>query len=309
MSKFDDLLSIPTSQKKRALRSILRDMRDRAGLTQKEAADRVAWGISKLTRIENGIVSVTPGDVRHLLLDYGASEDDRAALIELARQARQRDTFSGYRGDTRRAAMHDLLDYEKVARSIRTYEPFLIPGLLQTKAYAMALLRGWGVSDDEAQHVWDVRAARQRMLRETKEPIRIDIVIREAALVTRVGTDQIMLDQLAALQERADPADSHHDVRIHILRADAGHPRGADRSLMILELRNKWLGDVVFLEDAGGATINSNDSEEEFRRYTTIFAEIRKRSTEGLSGTDETGRFVEQIDEIRGRFRPERVAS
>ncbi len=303
MADFHEVFDYPATLKRQALRSILRYMRERAGLTQKEAVDRVAWSLSKLIRVETGVVAITPGDVRSLLIEYGANENDQRTLIELAKQARRKDVFSGYRADIGEAAMYALLDYESVARTIRAYEPFLIPGVLQTREYALELLRGWKVPTEQAHRIWEIRSARQEALWDDSKTRDINIVIREAALVTRVGSNQVMREQLSRLQAYAVDERFRRQVTLQVLRFDSGHPPGADRSLMMFDVGNPWLDDLVYLEDADGITIYRRDDPTAFEHYETIFWDLWTVANHTRDGRDAVEEFVNHIDTVSANFR------
>lgn len=272
---FDDLLCLPASLQKRGVRSILRRFRERAGLTQIEAAAAAAWSFSKLTRIENGVVKAAPGDVRLLTMIYGASDQEQQALAELARLARRKDAFTASSALTSRIAIHDLLDYESAAHSIRAFAPCLIPGLLQTKAYALHLLSGWNIPPERAQHIWEIRAARQEAFWSSPTPVSLDVVLRETAILTEVGGPQVMAQQLDALIQHVEQTRDHHRVHLHVLGTGAGHPPGANRSLMIFGMDSPWLSDIVYREDAHGATTDSREEPELFARDVATFENLR----------------------------------
>ena len=65
-------------KRERRLRTTLRSLRLRAGLTQKEAAAKLYWSISKVVRVEQGTVPLNPSDVRVMLLAYGVANPELA---------------------------------------------------------------------------------------------------------------------------------------------------------------------------------------------------------------------------------------
>ena len=76
--------------KKRRLRGALRQARLDRDMTQKRAADGLVWSVSKIIRIEQGSVPVTPSDVRALLQFYDATNAERIEeLVDLAKEARE----------------------------------------------------------------------------------------------------------------------------------------------------------------------------------------------------------------------------
>src|SRR5689334_13692148 len=80
----------PVEVQKRKLRTALRQARADAAMTQQAAADQLFWSVSKIVRIEQGIVPVTPTDVRAMLQLYGVIDSSRIdGMVDLAKQARE----------------------------------------------------------------------------------------------------------------------------------------------------------------------------------------------------------------------------
>jgi hypothetical protein len=100
-------------------------------------AEDLECSSSKISRIETAQVTATPRDVRDMLEIYQVRGQQRAELLRVAREARQKGWWQAYR-DLPYSAVADL---ETEASSIRMYSALLVPGLLQTEDYARALLR------------------------------------------------------------------------------------------------------------------------------------------------------------------------
>jgi hypothetical protein len=88
-----------------------------------------------VSRIENAKMRCTTGEVMELCEAYGISGDQRAELIQLARDARKQGWWPPYR-EVLRAGFGDYLAFEAEAVGLRAYDIHLIPGLFQTEAYA-----------------------------------------------------------------------------------------------------------------------------------------------------------------------------
>src|SRR5262245_59069452 len=123
--------------KRRRLSQELRRLRLLAGFSVTEAAKRLEWDASKVTRMERGQWKLpSVHDVRLLLDLYGVTEESRReVMVTLAREARQRGWWEKYQ-DVFRSS---LPDFESGASAIRIWEIVLIPGLLQTEEYAKAV--------------------------------------------------------------------------------------------------------------------------------------------------------------------------
>src|SRR3954463_2052791 len=125
--------------RRRRLGSELKRRRERGGLTQENVSRHFEWHAAKVTRIETARVAVTARDVRDLLDLYRIEDQPyREALIELARLSRERTWWSDYRDVIRPG---NFVGLEAGAASMLTWEPVIVPGLLQTEAYIRALMR------------------------------------------------------------------------------------------------------------------------------------------------------------------------
>src|SRR5918992_421349 len=139
----------PTLRSRR-LRAHLRKLREEHGLTLAQAAKKVDWTGAKLSRIENGQRGVHPNDVRALADVYGVTGEEREALITLAREARQRGWWQPY-GSALPYGFATYVGLESEASSIATYEPELIPGLMQSEDYARAQMRAAPIPEPEEE--------------------------------------------------------------------------------------------------------------------------------------------------------------
>ncbi|MGW2816954.1 helix-turn-helix domain-containing protein [Streptomyces sp. NPDC001415] len=190
--------------RRRKLGEELRKLRDRTGLTSGEAAALVGWHQSKVSRIETGRSGVKPADVARLLEAYGVRDPQLRALLEaLADSAGDAgvDWAHAYRG-LLPPQYRDFISLESQARSARTLETSVVPGLLQTPAYARAVTRAalGGLPPDKVDSLVEVRIARQEVLR-GDPPLKLSAVLDEAVLRRRVGGRAAMRDQLRHLLE------------------------------------------------------------------------------------------------------------
>jgi transcriptional regulator with XRE-family HTH domain len=173
----------------------LRHYRKTAGLTQTEFAAKINYSPSLVSQIETGQVPATP--------EFAASCDETlgsdGALVRLL----------DYRKDDIPPWCAEWMPYEEAARSLKTFQPRLIYGLLQTEAYTRAVLNG----DDMAINR---RLERQRIF-ERPEPPTLHVVLDECVLWRDVGGPEAMREQLSHLVEMSSPK-----VQIQIL-PNGGH--------------------------------------------------------------------------------------
>lgn len=179
----------------------LKELREAARMTAEEAGSAANFGRAKVQRIERAQVRAEPRDVRKLCATYRVSEAEIQQLCDMAIASRS-DTW-WERFDGLIGARHaEYIAYENEARCAHTIQPVLIPGPLQTMAYARGLYAGSAmVTDlDRVQALVTVRMLRQRRLTEP-EPMELRTVIGEAALRKPYGGREAFHQQLRYLRE------------------------------------------------------------------------------------------------------------
>jgi transcriptional regulator with XRE-family HTH domain len=255
----------PTIRRRR-LGVELRRHREAAGITIDVVAERLRCSSSKVSRIETGHTGAALRDVHDILDIYGVRETVREELVQIAREAKQKGWWHPFSTVLNRA----YVGLEAAARSIRTYEQQVVPGLLQSEEYAIAMIRAarLGDTDTEIEQRVHVRMARQSLLTQD-DPIDLRVVLDEAVLSRPVGGDDVMRDQLMRLIEAARLP----NVIIQILPFVAGPHAGMDGTFVILEFEEDEDADVVFAENATGGLFL--EKAEELRKYHSIFETIR----------------------------------
>src|SRR4051794_33409109 len=150
---------------------------------------------------------------------YGVNGIESDELVQISREARQKGWWHPFSTVLNGA----YVGLEAAATSIRAYEQQVVPGLLQTDKYAIAMIRAARLSDSdrEIEQRVRVRMARQALLIQD-DPIDLWVVLDEAVLSRPVGGDEVMRDQLLRLVE----ATRLPNVTLQILPfAAGGHPR------------------------------------------------------------------------------------
>lgn len=210
---------------RRQLGRYLRRLRDDAGITVKNAAEALEWSPPKLWRIENGHVSMRALDVEAMCRLYGADQRTTTALMGLARETKSKGWWHAH-SDSIPAFFELYVGLEAAASRLRTYEPELIPGLLQTAEYARAtVLLGWpGLTEEELERRVAARMMRQRLpTRRLPPPPELEFVINEAVLLRPPGDRAVMARQLRRLVDGT----KQPTARIRVLPFSAGMHRAA----------------------------------------------------------------------------------
>jgi transcriptional regulator with XRE-family HTH domain len=227
----------------------LRRLREAAGVTRGDAGYRIRASESKISRMELGRVGFKERDVSDLLELYGVAEaSERETLLALARDANTPGWWNQYR-DLVPTWFQPFVGLEEAASLIRTYEVQFIPGLLQTKEYARAVISlDTGATGAEIDRRASLRMARQRLLTRP-DPPKLWAIIDEAALRRPIGGDDVMRAQLEALIE----ATKLTNVTLQVLPFTAGGHSAAGGMFTILRFPDEDVPDVVFLEQLTSA--------------------------------------------------------
>lgn len=229
-------------------------------------ADRLECSASKVSRIETGHTGATPRDVREMLGIYGVVGPECEELVQISREARQKGWWHPYSTVLTGA----YVGLEAAAASVRAYEQQVVPGLLQTREYAAAMIRA-GRPDSPSEEIdrrVRVRLNRQSLLTQD-DPIELWVVLDESVVSRPVGGDEVMRSQLDRLADAA----ALPNVTLQILPFAAGAHAGMDGTFAILDFPEPDDPDVVFAENAtGGLFLEKTD---ELRKYAFIFDQIR----------------------------------
>ncbi|HLH59272.1 MAG TPA: helix-turn-helix transcriptional regulator [Streptosporangiaceae bacterium] len=228
----------------------LRHLRERSLVSRRDAGEAIRASESKISRLELGRSGFKRRDVDDLLTLYGLDDGaERSTLLALAGHANVPGWWQEYE-DVVPAWFEDYLGLEQAASIIRGYEVLYLPGLLQTPAYAHALL---AAGANGATRLETMRRAQLRMRRQQviyrRGPARLWVVIDEAALHRSVGGTAVMRAQLRHL---VNVARLPH-VRIQVLPFRDGAYTGGGIPLTMLRFAEAELPDVVYLENHTGA--------------------------------------------------------
>jgi transcriptional regulator with XRE-family HTH domain len=217
----------------------LKRLRAAADLTQAEVAADREWSISKFTRMENGAAPIGKSDLEGLLRLYGVTDPERTSeMFALAAGAQEKGWWEEYYSGPDKA-YEAYLGYEDGASSIRSFQGLVIPGLLQTEAYARKLEEIFNLPPELIERSVRLRLERQKRMA-AKAPEQHYIVDE---VVFRRPVGDVMPDQLRHLQLVArKPA-----VSLRILPLRAGMHFGLRGAFVLLGF-GKLMPDVLYLE-------------------------------------------------------------
>jgi transcriptional regulator with XRE-family HTH domain len=238
------------------LGTLLRRLREEAGISREDAAASIRSSASKISRLELGRTTIKLRDLTDLLKLCGADEAERESMLALSAYGNVSGWWQDY-GDSVPAWLKPYLGLEQAATLIRSYDPQLVPGLLQTPEYARAVFTLPGSSPAKrAERQLAVRMRRQEILHRA-DPPRLWAMIDEAALRRPVGNTAVMRAQIEHLLEISQLR--HVNIQVLPFRA-GGHAAGGG-PVTLLRFAGDQLPDVVYLEQLASAVYPSSAAE------------------------------------------------
>jgi transcriptional regulator with XRE-family HTH domain len=228
----------------------LRRLREAKGISREDAGYLIRASESKISRMELGRVGFKERDIADLLSLYGITrQDERAALLALARQAKNPGWWQRY-GDILPSWFQTYLGLEEAASLIRTYEVQFVPGLLQTEDYARAVITHGnpGAPAEEIERRVSLRLKRQQLLNRS-DPPQLWAVVDEAALRRPMGGSAVMAAQIEGLIKASELP----NVTLQVLPFHVGAHSAEAGAFTILRFPEPDLPDVVYTEQLTGA--------------------------------------------------------
>ena len=271
----------------------LRKLREVAGLTQEQAAGSLGKAPNKISRVENGKVSISKTDLDELLRLYKASAKDALWCRELATGARRRRTRATaettlYLGPKWFRAFRD---FEQSASQIMQVGSEIVPGNLQTESYTRAMVSGRGSYPDHQTVEDTVRVRRDRQALLTREhAAQFTFVLSESALRRVIGGPKVMAEQLRHLAELA----LLPNVDIQVIPFDTLSYESLSYDFTVLRFDHDSATDIVYIEMYGDG-VCLDKPPETVRRY----AELQRRLQAIALGPVESRNFMV---ELAGQF-------
>jgi transcriptional regulator with XRE-family HTH domain len=257
---------------KEAFGSRLREIRQDAGFTGRQLAERTGFHFTKISRVEHGAQGLPDADIRTWCLACGVSDE----IPVLIAQARAADSLYREWKRQARSGLRRLQEtigplYEQT-RLFRIHEHWSIPGLLQTAAYSTDSMAYWSQLlelPDDRTAATAARLERQRVLRSGDH--QFVFLLAEQTLRTRIGTAEIMVEQL----DRVLGVMALRNVSIGIIPASAGLGAHTQTAFWIFD------DDLVKVETLTAALDITRPDEIEI--YVTVFDQMQRAAKYGRS--------------------------
>lgn len=184
------------------LRAEIRKLRIGRRMSQQQLADALNVSKSLIAGFETGRLIPQPETAEDMDEFFGTGDRIQTTSVEALKD--------------RQPWMRPWEEHERRATVLRTWEPTLIPGLLQTPAYARAILSVGPHTPDEVEKLTAGRLARQEATLGREKPVVFTAIIGEPAL--RYGPPELMKPQLEHLIDLGD----RQNVHLHVLPIEAG---------------------------------------------------------------------------------------
>jgi len=262
----------------------LRRLRTEKGISREDAGYSIRASHAKISRLELGQVSFKQRDVADLLTLYGVTDpEEREPLLALARQANAPGWWHKY-GDLLPGWFEVYIGLEGAASAIRTYENQFVPGLLQTPAYAKAVIRlgNEKAGDGELDRRVALRTTRQKRL---QSGLTLWAVIDEAVVRRALGGPEAMREQISHLLD----ATAERNITVQVMPFERGGHAAAGGSFSILRFPERDLPDVVYMEQLTSALYLDKPADSDH------YMEVMDRLSIQALEPKQTRRFLEQL--------------
>jgi transcriptional regulator with XRE-family HTH domain len=244
----------------------LANYRKRTGLDQAGAAKRAGISRAKLSHMETGERKQQPADIEKVLAAYSARQHEINRLTSLA-EVPDESTWWGAWSDVVPDWMSTIVGLERLATKVFVFEPILIPGLLQTEEYALALSRSARrVRADHAERLVELRMERaQRILGDS--PLKLHAAVNEQALRLRVGTPDIMRAQYQHLIKLAELP----NLKLQVVVPERGPHGAVTGQFVVLEFEKAR--PIAYAEVQDGAMYVQHPGEVDTYRESSLSIE------------------------------------
>jgi transcriptional regulator with XRE-family HTH domain len=222
---------------------LLRAMREAKGWSREELGERSGFAADTIKAFELGKRGVTVYHGQKFDTAFGTQA---YRLFEAEAERFGHDAYS--------ATMDAFLTAESGADELYSFEHSLVPGLLQTEAYAREVLATWpNVTPDEVDRLVRARLARQDVIRRTdRKPPYLWALIDEGVLHRPVAPAAVLREQFSYLVEV-----SHlPNVSVSVVPYKAKGHTGLLGAFMIAERRND--GSILYKEDIADGQVTDD---------------------------------------------------
>ncbi|WP_190822561.1 helix-turn-helix domain-containing protein [Saccharopolyspora pogona] len=186
------------SPQARILGAELRELRKEAGFTVRELAAKIGLGHAAVSRYETGVRSPTPDTLARLLTALGTSVERYEELLELAKRSSEPNLIGSSRSGLHKHLLN-LAEFERTAQRVVHVAPLVIPGPLQTRAFAKHIMSS--LDGEEREVRIELRMSRSSAVLASGN---LEAFISERVLDDDIGGPGVMAAQLRHIVSAAE---------------------------------------------------------------------------------------------------------
>ncbi|MEU8529614.1 helix-turn-helix transcriptional regulator [Streptomyces sp. NPDC048629] len=279
----------PTVRSRR-LGSALKRLRDAAGVDQSAAAEAIMKSVTKVSRLESGQASASALEVRTLLDRYGVTDEaERGRLENLARSSNQRGWWLDHQ-ETLRPDYADHITLESDSTYIRSWEPALIPGLLQTPEYAESVIAAGPtfIAHDRVVELVKVRQERQKRMEEGG--VNFTAIVWDPAISALLHDRDVATGQLARLLE----AGQRQNVTLQILPGSASKAAGMSGPFVGFSFGVEPVVEAVTVRTVTNTTVVEDPKD--LAVYTNVFDQLRSAAMSPEESADHLRKILNKAE-------------
>lgn len=238
-------------------------------MDQVQAAEVIAAHQTRVSRIETGHVSARPLEIRAMLDAYGVNDPEvRVKLEELARQAKRRGWWLEHAAHLRPDYV-DHIALEDDATYIREWQPVMMPGLLQTSAYAEAVIGGGPhyIEPERVAQLVKVRVGRQAKIQEGGASY--TAILWESVITHPLVSTEIHREQLTAILE----VGQRKNVTIQVLPFSVGALAGYSCAFSSFSFDEEPTVQAVAMDNLRGTSVL--EGAEDLAAYANAYDVLR----------------------------------
>lgn len=268
------------------LASRLKARREEVGLDGPAIAKRLGFTRNYWWAVESDKTVLSEDKLREVIELFGFGEAEAAELLQLRALSKQRAWWASYSSDVDEPVQR-LFGLEFGAERIRVYEGLVVTGLLQTPDYSRALMESNpDISLVDVDRLIEVRSKRQERLR-GPDPLKLTVVLGEAALLQRVGGTKVLRGQLLHLLEMIDELAETLEVRVRPFTAPTGVVATASL-VYLIDFASSYLPTAAWQESLAAFGITSDPKDIRFLELSF------QGALDTALSRDESRRIIEQ---------------
>lgn len=266
----------------------LRSHRQAAGIEMDAAAKAIMGSKAKISRMEGGQVSARPLEVALLLTLYGVTDEaERARLDHWARESNKRGWWLDYSVSP---GYDHHISLENDATYIRSWDTVLIPGLLQTEAYAAAVINSGPMSIDPEDVLERIKLRRMRQQRIANDNIPQAVILWEPAINTPMGGTETHREQLEHLLELS----RRGNVSLQVLRLSSGVMVGMATPFTAFSFGPEMNIETVTVEALNNTHVY--EGQDDLTGYGRLFESLRSEA----ASSSESQKLIQQVLRSKG---------